>query len=108
MNNKFLKKAELYDEDIKDILNRYKKEIYAIDGIYGIWSKLTEKARDICMRDFDEIIILREVALEQVFRLKLIECKNTLDSIDVELLKNSLAVEELFGFDVKSYLNISA
>lgn len=102
-----LDKAKLLNE----LLDLYKNEIYAIYAVGATWKQLKEAAKNVCADDFDKALIARETALEELLELqendfKIDYYQNYILSIDNELLRNDKIVKEIYGLDVKAFLNI--
>lgn len=96
---------------LDELLLLYKKEIEAIYAIAVSWVQLKDEAKDRCAEDFDQAIIARETFLEEIlllkdagFKVDSFEVK--LYNIDQALLGNSKLVKEIYGMDVKAFLNI--
>lgn len=92
------------------LLKIYKDEIDAIYGIAITWNKLTDKAKDKCIEDFDQAIIARETFLDEIIMVKIKDdiiedFEDNLSNIDKKLLKYNKVVKELYQFDSKTYLN---
>lgn len=93
------------------LLSIYTEEVEVIHAIGAVWKQLKDKAQDQCAEDFDKALIARETLLEEMIRLKNEEIKCDeydflLHSVDQALLKNHAIAKELYGMDVKSFLNI--
>lgn len=100
-------KAKMTDEkeiELKSLLSAYKTEVYALEGVKAVWRQLPNKSRDICAKDFDEAIVARETALEQINKYKSLELKTILNEIDEMLSGRAKMASELYGFKVASYL----
>jgi hypothetical protein len=94
-----------------DLLSIYQKEIEIIYAIGISWEQLKNEAKDKCAEDFDKALIARETLLEEVSELKDMGIKSDyyeyyLHSIDQILIEQSILVKEIYGLDIKSYLNV--
>lgn len=96
------------NNEINLLVNRYKNEVFAIDAIKLTWNLLHDDAKNACARDFDDALISREIILEECAHIKnnLDGVKILVSEIDSQLLLRASDVAELYGLDVKSYLNI--
>jgi hypothetical protein len=107
-------KQSISTEKIKfldDLLYLYKAEIDVIYAIDISWPKLSDAAKDKCEEDFEQAFIARETLLEELHQLKDAEIKvgafeAKLADVDHTLLQYSKVVKDMYGLDVKSYLNI--
>ncbi len=100
-------KIKLLDE----LVQIYKYEIDAIYAIGIVWTQLSDKAKNKCAEDFDQAIIARETLLEELAQIK--EVGNKLEGFDVKLsnvdktlLLYNKVVKEIYGLDVKAFLNV--
>ncbi len=96
---------------LDDILCIYKNEIEAIYAIGITWSQLKDEAKDKCAEDFDQAIVAREAMLEEMLYLKDAGSKvdvfeSKLNAVDQMLLSYHKVVKEIYGLDVKAFLNI--
>lgn len=96
---------------IKELLNTYKQEISALYGIGVVWEQLKDEAKDKCAADFDMAIEARELLLQELAGLNNAGIKPeyyefALFNVDQTLLSHSALVKDIYGLDVKLFLNI--
>lgn len=96
---------------LNNLIKIYQQEINAIYAIGVSWEQLSDEAKDKCAEDFDKAIISRETFLEELIELKSLNCECEhyeflLFTVDQILLQNSILVKDLYGLDVKSFLNV--
>jgi hypothetical protein len=96
---------------IEALLDVYGKEVEAIFAVDAAWDQLKDEAKSKCVEDFDQAIIARETLLEELGELRDAGIKPemyefSLYSIDQHLLQQHVVVNELYGMDVNSFLNV--
>lgn len=91
--------------ELRSLLLIYRREVEALVGVNHIWRQLSNKAKDVCAKDFDQAISAREELLEELSECKHLETKTMLNEVDMELLDNAKIAMDLYGFEVKSYLS---
>lgn len=96
---------------LKGLLDMYAQEVDAVYPIYISWEQLKEAAQDKCAEDFDQALIARETLLEELAELKDAGIKpehyeTELSNADSSLLYYAGWVKEIYGLDVKSFLNV--
>lgn len=93
------------------LLNVYADEVKAIYAIYFAWNQLKTDAQDKCIEDFDQALVARESLFEELADLKdaSVDTKEWDEAIKVAdelLLEQAKIVKEVYGLDVKAFLNI--
>lgn len=96
---------------LNSLLSIYTQETKAVYGIYITWDQLKDEAKDRCSEDFDQALIARETLLEEILELKDAGIRSEefeigLKNIDNILLKYSIWIKEIYGLDVKLFLNV--
>jgi transposase len=91
--------------ELRALLITYRKEIDALIGLHHTWRHLSDKAKKVCAKDFDEAIVAREALLEELHRCKHLETKTMLNEVDMGLMDNAKIASDLYGFDAKAYLS---
>lgn len=101
------------DNLLHGLIKIYRQEVMAIYAIGVSWEQLKDDAKDQCAEDFDKAIIARETFIEEVLELKHNGAKvNSYETyvydVDQLLLEYDDLVKELYGLDVKLFLNVKS
>jgi hypothetical protein len=98
-------------ELLESLLSVYRKEIEVIYAINISWEQLKDEAKAQCAEDFDQAIKAREILLEELAELRDAgfvpdKFEFSLFTIDQHLLDQHSLVNEMYGLDVHSFLNV--
>ena len=96
----------MFDINILEMINIYEKELNFIQYVEKCWHVLDEKAKDVCVNDFDQMLITREELLEHIIKTGCVELKIKVDELDDILAKNEKVVSDIYNLNIESYLNI--